>query len=87
MFSPADIRNRLTEQPFKPFRIVTASGESYEVMHPDLLLVGTNDVVVGFPGEDDPAIYSNVSRVALMHVTAMEDIPESASKSKGNGAT
>lgn len=86
MFTPAQVRNRLTEQPFKPFRLVTSSGEHYDVLHPDLLLIGATDVIIGMPGKDDARFYEDVSRVALMHVTAMEDLPVKAKKgSKSNG--
>lgn len=75
MFTGTAIRKRLKEQPFVPVRIVTSSGESYEVHHPDLVLVGERDIQVGISSKKDPSIYSQVSRVALMHITAIEDLP------------
>ena len=86
MFTPTAIRTRLKQQPFRPFRLVTSSGESYEVRHPDLLFVGMDEVIVGIPGKNDPAFYDDVSRVAIVHVTAMEDLPKKAKRSsKRNG--
>jgi hypothetical protein len=86
MFTRAAIRTRLLQQPFHPFRLVTSSGENYEVQHPELLLVGIEDVIVGTPSKDDPTYYDNVSRVAISHVTAMEDLPARSKKgSKSNG--
>jgi hypothetical protein len=41
MFTAEDIRQRIKKQPFVPLRIVTNSGESYDVPHPDLVMVGS----------------------------------------------
>lgn len=80
MFTPKDIKDRLKQQPFEPFRIVTSSGESYEVEHPDLLWVGANVLWVGIPSKKDPSLFDGASRVALMHVTALENVPAKAAK-------
>lgn len=86
MFTTAEFKNRLKQQPFKPFRIVTSSGQSYEVPHPDLLLIGVNELVVGAASKQDPSVFENVNRVAIVHVTALEDLPARTSRnSKGNG--
>lgn len=84
MFSAEDIQKRLTEQPFRPVRIVASEGLHYDVYHPDLVLVGRRDLTIGYPGADNPKIYDQVVRVALVHVVAMEDIPTSAGRSVEN---
>ena len=50
-------RELLSRRPFQPFRLVTSSGETYDVWHPEMamltrtsLLVGT-DVADGVPAE------------------------------------
>lgn len=84
LFSSSSIRQRLKGTPFVPLRIVTSSGESYEVHHPDMVWVGERDIHIGISSKKDPSIYSQVSRVALMHITALEDLPVSPPKG-GNG--
>jgi hypothetical protein len=37
--SPEGIRKLLRQQPFKPFRLVMASGKAYEVRHPEMAFV------------------------------------------------
>ena len=78
MFTPNQIRERVHVQPFTPFRVVTSSGESYEVHHPELIMVGHREVTIGSPSSHSPAIYDRMNRVALMHVTALEDLPRPA---------
>jgi hypothetical protein len=38
--------------------------------------------MIGFPRADNPSIYDKVTRVALVHVVALEDIPATTT---GNG--
>lgn len=40
------IRLRLNARPFQPFRIVTSSGESYDVRHPEMTIVTKAEIVV-----------------------------------------
>lgn len=84
MFTPDNVIDRLKQQPFRPFRIVTSSGETYNVQHPDLL-VGANELAVGSASKKNPRLYDRLHRIALMHVTALEDLSAASGKSKRNG--
>jgi len=84
MFTTADIQTRVRQQPFVPLRIVTSSGEAYEIHHPDLIMVGRRDLIIGIASPEGPRHHDQVSRVAIMHVTAVEDLPASGPPS-GNG--
>jgi hypothetical protein len=42
MFTADHIYERMQDRPFKPLRIVTSSGESYDVYHPELVVVGND---------------------------------------------
>jgi len=86
MYTPNQIKERLRQQPFVPLRFVASSGDKYEVRHPDMVWVGVNEIHVGNPSSKDPTLYSGVSRLALMHITGMEDLPVPVSSS-GNGQT
>ncbi len=83
MYRPEDIQARLREKPFRPLRIRVSEGLQYDIHHPDLVFVGNRDLMIGFPGPDNPSIYDRVTRVALIHVVALEDTPAPASP--GNG--
>jgi hypothetical protein len=83
MYRPEDIQARLRQRPFLPLRIIVSEGLQFDILHPDLVLVGSRDITIGFPGPDNPSIYDRVTRVALVHVVALEDIP--ATTTPGNG--
>jgi hypothetical protein len=78
MFGWDDILKRIREKPFRPFRIIASEGERFDIYHPDLVLVGNRDLMIGHPGPN-PAVYDGVTRVALLHVVALEDLPVGAS--------
>jgi hypothetical protein len=84
MFTPDEIEARIRAQPFVPVRIVTSSGQSFDIYHPDLLLIGRRSLEVGSASNENPKHYERVTRVAIMHITALEDLPSSVSSS-GNG--
>lgn len=75
MFSPDDIQARVRQRPFVPLRIVTSSGQTLDVYHPDLIMVGRGFLIVGTASSDHPSQFEQVTRVAVMHVTALEDLP------------
>jgi hypothetical protein len=78
MFTAADIHARIKERPFVPVRIVTSSGQSYDIKHPDLVLIGKQALIIGTASNDSPTIFEVANRVAILHITDMQDIPHAA---------
>lgn len=65
-------RDLLKAQPFRPFRLVMSSGQSYDVRHPEVAMVTKSDLLVGTDVEDGvPAEFKICS---LLHVTAVEPL-------------
>ncbi len=84
MFTADQIQSRVRGRPFEPLRIVTSAGQTFDIYHPDLIMVGQRDLIVGQAGKKNPGIYQQVSRIAIMHITALEDLPPTAPP-QGNG--
>lgn len=87
MFSMKDVSARFKQRPFTPVRVVTSAGETYDVMHPDLVLVGQRELVIGIGTSDEPQHHDRLARVSILHITAMDDLPAPASgpSQDGNG--
>jgi hypothetical protein len=83
MYSPEEIQRCLREKPFRPIRIIASEGLRFDIHHPDLVLVGRRDLIIGTPAPDNPSVYDRVTRVALVHVVALEDLP--VPTTPGNG--
>lgn len=87
MFTPESIQARLRHEPFVPVRIITSSGQTYDVTHPDLVMVGRNAIMIGTARKDKPAYFVAASRVAILDVTEIQDLANPASPPKdANGA-
>jgi len=66
-------RDLFNERPFKPFRIVMSSGQTYEVRHPEMAFVTKTDLLVGLDIEDD-GVPASFKICSLLHVTAIEPL-------------
>ncbi len=74
MITAQDVRELLAQRPFEPFRIVTSSGQHYDIPHSDFLIVTKRTLRIGTPkteGEKEPDGTTLVSRYfAMCHRTA-----------------
>ncbi len=66
-------RQLLTQQPFKPFRLVMSSGQAYEVRHPEMAMLTRTDILVGV-GETDEGVPSEFRICSLLHVATVEPL-------------
>jgi hypothetical protein len=85
MFTPEEIETRLRSQPFVPIRVVTSLGQNHDITHPELVLVGRASIMIGVASTENPAQYDTISRVAIMHITDLQNMPRAASTGT-NGA-
>jgi hypothetical protein len=71
-------RDLLKERPFKPFRIVMSSGQTYEVRHPEMAFLTRTDLLVGV-GEADEGVAAEFRICSLLHVTSIEPVSSATS--------
>jgi len=70
------LRDWMQRRPFQPFRVITSSGDAYEIRHPEMAFLTRAEIVVGL-GERD-GIPSRYRTVSLLHVTAAEPLDTTA---------
>ena len=80
--APADFHHLLRAKPFEPFRVVTTDGTTYEVRHPDLVMVGFPSVIIGYPHETEPHAYSRYDVVSMWDVVRLEPMPQPISEAQ-----
>ncbi len=73
-------RDLLAQRPFKPFRLVMSSGQSYEVRHPEMAWLTRTDLLVGV-GETDEGVPAEFRICSLRHVATIESLSTSATGS------
>jgi hypothetical protein len=66
-------RELMAQRPFKPFRLVMSSGQTYEVRHPEMAMLTRTDILVGV-GESDDGIPPEFRICSLLHVTTVEPV-------------
>lgn len=70
-----DFQKLLKVRPFQPFRMVTSSGEKYEVRHPEMAFLLRTKIVLGLD-PDGQGIADDWTMIPLLHVTAIEPVQQ-----------
>jgi hypothetical protein len=79
-----ELQQAVHRQPFEPFRLVLTTGTTYDVRHPDLLMVGRRSAVVGVVNSPNGTAYDYTVKVDLLHAVAIEDLPPHRAPGDGN---
>ena len=67
----------VSAEPFRPFRLKMASGESYNIRHPEMILVGRTSVRVFAASEPDAEGGESWQDVSLMLMESIEPLDAS----------
>lgn len=71
----SDIRARLREKPFTPFRIRLTDGTVHEIRHPDGALVTERNVLIGIKApEDRPGDFRDYALVTILHIVQADPV-------------
>jgi hypothetical protein len=79
-----ELQEAARRHPFEPFRLVLTTGATYDIRHPDLIMVGRRSAIVGITDDPGDKVYDRTLKVDLLHVVAIHDLP-AASSSNGPG--
>jgi hypothetical protein len=63
----------LAQWPFRPFRLVMSSGQTYDVRHPERAMLTRTDLLVGTEIADD-GVPAEFKICSLLHVTTIEPL-------------
>ena len=74
-----DLINRLSDQPFKGFRVHVSDGSSIAVTEPGMIIVGPSSAVLPteFGKEQGERVATRWRTVALAHMVQFSDLDES----------
>ena len=62
----------LESKPFVPFRVVTSSGENYEIRHPEMAVATKAQMAIALPDPDGTP--SRLQLLSTLHITALEPL-------------
>jgi len=69
--------------PFRPFRLLTTSGQTYDIRHREAFILTPTFMTVGLLEGPVPGMYERTVIVDLFHIESVEPLP--APVPKGNG--
>jgi len=82
---PEELKELIRRQPFVPMRIYMTDGKTYEIHHPDNVLVSRMRIDIGV-GDEASGIADRVDFLSLLHIVRIEDIRSVASGTNGQSA-
>jgi hypothetical protein len=75
MMVPKEILGHVTAEPFRPFRIHTASGRTFVIRHPEVVQVGRTTLTIFTPLADDiPEAEGLWYKISLMLIESIEPL-------------
>ena len=84
--SPAEIVPFIRRRPFVPFRIVSSEGVSYDIRHPEMVILFPTAAQIAYPNEQVPGTFLRSEFVSMIHVVRIEQL-ETPAVATGNGET
>ncbi len=75
-----ELRASLHREPFQPFRVCLKDGQAFDIVHPNLGMVGESVFLIGIPAPDDPhPVYGDRTKwVWLSAIDRIEPLPTAA---------
>jgi hypothetical protein len=79
-----DLKTRVDQRPFMPFRVIVTEGGSYDIRHPELFMLGKRSAVIGIAGNPADTTFDTSVIVDLLHIVRLEMLDKQPAG--GNGA-
>jgi hypothetical protein len=73
MIRAIELKRRMEDQPFKPFRVCITDGKTYDITNHDSMFVKRNAVLIGID-VDANSLAERFVECAIIHITRIEDI-------------
>ena len=73
-------RELMAQRPFKPFRLVMSSGQTYDVRHPEMAWLTRTSILVGIDAAED-GVPAEFKICSLLHVATVEPLNPSTAGS------
>ncbi len=79
-----EIQRHLKRQPFQPFRLFLSNGMSYDIRHPELMIVGRRNVIIALDsGEDEiPERFADCDPVHVNNIEPIDGAKRKGPKTK-----
>ena len=79
-----EVSELLKTRPFVPLRFHLTNGQTYDIRHPDSVLVLRQRVDIGVQPDPVTGVLERVDHCSLLHIVRIEELPPA--KAAGSGA-
>ena len=70
-----DLLRWLRRRPFRPFRLLVTTGRAYDVLRPELMMVGSATITLELSGALELSLETRrEAEIALAHIVQVEEI-------------
>ena len=76
----ANVRKLWKKRPFEPFRIVTDSGQQYDILGPEYIMVTTTTLVVGRRKNKNDREFDSAHHLGVLNVIGIEPLESRSEK-------
>lgn len=73
-------------KPFQPVRLHLTTGQTYDIRHPEFIIVQRQSAEVGLDPDLKTGVVDRVEYLSLLHIVRVENIESPVGPTKGNGA-
>jgi len=78
-----ELTELVRRQPFSPLRIHISDGRTYDVVHPDQIIVLRQCVDIGIKPDAKTGVVEGVDRVSLLHVVKVKQMDSASATEPG----
>jgi hypothetical protein len=72
--SPEALRQELRRQPFVPLRLHLTDGTTYDIRHPEMVLLKQRELYIGKETAPGSGVAAETDLVSLLHVVRVEPL-------------
>ena len=80
---PDELIELVRNRPFSPLRLHVAGGKTYDIHHPDQIIVLRGRVDIGVGADPETGAVERVEHVSLWHVVRVENLAAPSSQETG----
>ncbi len=82
-----ELTELLRARPFVPLRIHLTDGQTYDIRHPDLVLVLRQRVDIGLQPDPATGVLERVAHVSLLHIVRVEPLSSTSTANAPPGGS
>jgi hypothetical protein len=85
-----ELLEALQARPFRPIRLYVSDGGTFDIRHPEMLMVGRGDAIVDLEGNGGRPARQGYPDIGghtvldLLHITRYEQIPQPERRTEGS---